>query len=98
MKDEWGDGGDRHLRVTPSPSHAVTVSSQVGWNAPLISCHGARWQMEVIAMMATSGYVERLARGGGGSEDVGRCCARGRGAAVDVSGLVRGRVRKRQLP
>jgi len=50
MKDEWGDGGDRHLRVTRSPSHPVTLSSQVGWNAPLISCHGARWQMEVVAL------------------------------------------------
>jgi len=50
MKDEWGDGGDRHLRVTRSPSHEVTLSSQVGWNAPLISCHGARWQMEVVAL------------------------------------------------
>jgi hypothetical protein len=50
MRDEWGDGGDHHLRVTPSPSHAVTLSSQVGWNAPLINCHGARWQMEAVAL------------------------------------------------
>ena len=76
MKDEWGDGGDRHLRVTPSPSHAVTVSSQVGWNAPLISCHGARWQMEVVAL-AQRGVTSSGGRGEAAQVEVGGGVARG---------------------